>query len=294
MALDGNLQDRRVNHRGRVIAIELEPANFSLLGINVLINNLEAVTLVQGPAGDRDGTGVLHLSRLSNRHSMVAPLEGRYEQVEVEAFKVDTRANRLGLPHVDCVRMDLEGYEIEAVRGMMETLRKHRPILVMELHTDITGGRKIVELLQSLRSLGYKTEFVVSRYLDNPWIAERDRPRSEQEGIVELVHDPRIVVHEHPVNAIFVPESADVSVLTCRKRHEAVNTSPKGHHEEVPSESTSGSTARSNVGRPQARVEDGVVSDIRCGWDCNGGYCSSMMNRYPKHTDGRVGLDHGD
>lgn len=194
-----------VGETGRVIAIEPEPENYALLGSNVVRNTLRNVTLVHGAVGNSDGHGTMYLSELSNRHTMIAPTKGERECIGVDVFKIDTLVQRLGLPSVDCVRMDIEGYEIEAMDGMMETLRKFRPILVMELHPDLAGGERIAGLLQLLHNLDYETELVMSRYLDNPWIEERSRTHSANERIETLIHDRRILGAAHAVSAIFRP-----------------------------------------------------------------------------------------
>lgn len=38
----------------------------------------------------------------------------------------------LELPHLDLLFLDLEGYELYALKGAIETIRKHQPVIVME------------------------------------------------------------------------------------------------------------------------------------------------------------------
>jgi hypothetical protein len=86
--------------------------------------------------------------------------------------------------------MDLEGYEIEVIRGMKSTIKKYRPWLLIELHPQVVGAQAMVTFLKQLKALGYELEWV----LDN----ERDRPirwrflRAEKISLEELLSDSRI------------------------------------------------------------------------------------------------------
>lgn len=58
--------------------------------------------------------------------------------------------DELPLDHVDFIKMDIEGMEISALAGAVNTIKKHRPILVVEaINVDSQELRKI------MRDLGY-------------------------------------------------------------------------------------------------------------------------------------------
>ncbi|HYE97987.1 MAG TPA: LAGLIDADG family homing endonuclease, partial [Planctomycetota bacterium] len=53
----------------------------------------------------------------------------------------DTALDALALPNVSFVKVDVEGQELDVLRGMAKTLRKFRPRLMVEVHTKATPGR---------------------------------------------------------------------------------------------------------------------------------------------------------
>lgn len=55
--------------------------------------------------------------------------------------------------HVDGIKIDVQGMEIQTLRGMARLLAKDRPRLVVELHAGVDR----TELLRHLQSLGYST-----------------------------------------------------------------------------------------------------------------------------------------
>lgn len=72
----------------------------------------------------------------------------------IPVLKVDD----LNLPACDFLELDLEGYEIFALRGAEETIRKYRPVLMIEhkRHAERYGERPEA-VLEFLTKLGYKT-----------------------------------------------------------------------------------------------------------------------------------------
>ena len=74
------------------------------------------------------------------------------QSIEVPIETIQAAAERLNaIPN--CVKIDIEGYEYEAIKGSSEFLALHRPVLFLELHLNYLeqrklGARDVVELLQ--------------------------------------------------------------------------------------------------------------------------------------------------
>jgi FkbM family methyltransferase len=73
-------------------------------------------------------------------------------QIRVEGESLDALIATFNLRGPDFIKLDVEGAEASAVAGMMETLTKHRPGFMIELHgRDAASGT-----LRSLAGLGYQ------------------------------------------------------------------------------------------------------------------------------------------
>lgn len=149
------LFSRLAGEAGRVVAFEPEPRNFELLERNLLRNRCANVTALREGVAERAGELELHLYKASNpgRHSLL-PMAGG-ETVSVPVVTLDERLAALGLggQPIDLMKIDIEGYELPALRGAAATLSRCMN-LVIEYSPDLMRASGIdpgdlVELLAS-------------------------------------------------------------------------------------------------------------------------------------------------
>jgi FkbM family methyltransferase len=131
---------RLVGPHGRVFAFEPDPANFALLKRNVAVNGYRNVELV--PAAVSDRTGATHLFRSDSNagdHRAYDSADGR-AAVAVETVALDRYLDRPGL-RIDFIKMDIQGSEWHALRGMRGLLARH-PRLKMLMEFWPVGLRR--------------------------------------------------------------------------------------------------------------------------------------------------------
>jgi Methyltransferase FkbM domain len=71
------------------------------------------------------------------------------EPLKLRIVPGDTYFPQNGIMRVDFIKMDIEGYEKQALAGLQETLRRYRPVVLMELSIDPA----LPELFKSLQEL---------------------------------------------------------------------------------------------------------------------------------------------
>jgi FkbM family methyltransferase len=156
-----HLGDRTAAFAGlgaRVVALEPQPKVARLL--HRLVGHLDGVTILEEAVGAREGTATLAVSprtptvsTLSERwrEAMPARNEGfrtvRWvDDVEVPVTTLDALIDRYGLP--DFCKLDIEGYEAEALAGLT------RPIPALSLEF-VRGGLDVAEAcVRRLAELG--------------------------------------------------------------------------------------------------------------------------------------------
>jgi FkbM family methyltransferase len=70
----------------------------------------------------------------SGSYSVGAAHPGGRVQIESDGVRLDDYAAERSLHRVDVIKLDIEGAELAALRGMRELLERHRPVILMEIN----------------------------------------------------------------------------------------------------------------------------------------------------------------
>ena len=124
--------------RGRVIAVEPSPRAFPYLVRNLEAAGLPAVDTLQVAASDASGTlefvdvDWFSAGSFVKSESIPSEIDILVANTKVPAEPLDSIVERLGLDRVDFVKLDVEGHELQAIRGAASTFRRFRPTAVIE------------------------------------------------------------------------------------------------------------------------------------------------------------------
>jgi FkbM family methyltransferase len=140
------LFSRLVGEAGRVFAFEPSPDTAAVLAEHVKINRKTNVTIIQKAIAGREGE--MRFSSIGN------PSERRlHTRGETIVFSVTLDQIVSHLPPPDCVKMDIEGAELEALQAGAQCFQRYRPKLFLATHeTDVS-------CCALLTSWGYNIEF---------------------------------------------------------------------------------------------------------------------------------------
>jgi FkbM family methyltransferase len=128
-----------------VYTFEPDPDNFHCLARNAIATN---IIKFQAALGSEHKTIAM---RVNNKNA------GSLHMEEVAGSIPVLRIDDLNLPACDFIELDLEGYELFALRGAEETIMRHRPVLMIEhkLHA-VRYGERPEAVLEFLIKRGYK------------------------------------------------------------------------------------------------------------------------------------------
>ncbi|WP_248963966.1 FkbM family methyltransferase [Sphaerisporangium perillae] len=128
----------------QVLAFEPVPENLRFLHRNAAANGLSTRIHVEAVAvGDRVGELLLHLSdRQSGTHSAAAVGEPSSRgSITVPMVSLDEYLERRhDAPAPDLMKIDVEGYDGHALRGVRATLARHRPAVFVEFQPAQLAG----------------------------------------------------------------------------------------------------------------------------------------------------------
>jgi len=147
-----------VGPAGRVIAIEPNPANVTLLEASRRANNFEQIAIHSIAAHSTDGILVLNTSHSNGSvRQPSSVLDILLTSNVVPGFQLD---RILELQRLDLVKIDVEGAEFEALSGFRDALKLHRPTIISEFAPSSLGG-KCEAYLQFLIDLKYRLGVVM-------------------------------------------------------------------------------------------------------------------------------------
>lgn len=152
---------RIVGNRGYVYGFEPDSHNFSNVQKNISLNDFKNLRVFNLGVSDRKE--VVRLYRV-DRHNLgmnrilsddEATKFSDYTEIEVDTLDNICRENQID--HIDLMKIDIEGFEMHALRGAELTLRRLMPRLFIEVGYTrlLSNGTSPTELISFLNSLGY-------------------------------------------------------------------------------------------------------------------------------------------
>jgi FkbM family methyltransferase len=142
---------RLVGPQGRVFAFEPVLTTAGYLAQTRLVNDLAQLVVLPVALGAPETLELVQLPEVRGMVDSTRQCRKRMERILV------TRLDWLWpqicgtQPRIDGIKMDVQGMEIQALRGMSDLLREFKPPLVVEIHRGVDRD----ELLDLLQQLGY-------------------------------------------------------------------------------------------------------------------------------------------
>lgn len=165
-----------VGNKGRVYAIEPIPENFRILKKNIKLNNYSNIIKAYNLAiSDQEGNSKIAVTKNSNFATMLLEkdimskwMSKKLKQQTKKIIKIKTVRMDNFLKNkrdIDLIRMDIEGYEIKVIKGLISAIEKSRkPIkLFIELHPSVLKEDKMIsKFVKDLLNLNLKPLYLVS------------------------------------------------------------------------------------------------------------------------------------
>jgi FkbM family methyltransferase len=162
----------RVGDQGRVVTFEPNPESHRRIVANVELNQFQNVEVRHLGLGAEKGklTFVFPAGEPA-RGSADAGIQAQILQekdsrtIEIEVNSLDSEIIASELPQPDLVKIDVEGLEMDVLRGMKETLKKRRPNLFIEVHGADTQSKddNAKQVVKFLLDAGYSVFHVESK-----------------------------------------------------------------------------------------------------------------------------------
>ena len=150
-----------------VISFEPNTGNRKRLMENLILNGIKNVNVCNVGVGSLRETRKMVVTPLmpggasvdaKTQESLLQAGMGTVTE-EVSIVTLDQEITEGNLPAPDFIKIDTEGWEIEALRGARNTLKAHKPRLFLEMHGETMREkrRKVAEVVAFLWELNYRS-----------------------------------------------------------------------------------------------------------------------------------------
>lgn len=148
---------------GLVLALEPSYVNLPKLCDNVRRNAAGNVLICSAAAGRDHAMPSIQFPTFNNAGAASLRPMSSVSSNRVLQLPLDDLIEQYGL-QPDVVKLDIEGFELEALRGMTRTLQRFGPVVICELTDSFLReiGQSARELLEFMEQLGYEATLLTS------------------------------------------------------------------------------------------------------------------------------------
>ncbi|MBC8737351.1 FkbM family methyltransferase [Paraburkholderia sp. UCT31] len=148
-----------------VHAFEPVNGNLARLNRNIQINGFSNVRVHEEGLSDADGELPIFASEDGHNEGLPTlyrtPDRSKLLQV-ITLRRLDDVLREAGTTRVDVMKIDVEGAELAVLKGAIETLRRYKPTILMEVNAQTcrAAGYEPEELLRFVTDLGYDVALI--------------------------------------------------------------------------------------------------------------------------------------
>lgn len=155
-----------VGNEGNVHAFEPETLNFNYLKQNV--QSKTNVKIVNKAVSDKTGPIKIYLSKMLNVDHRTYPVDDYADVIEINAITIDDYLTLINSPVVDFIKMDIQGFEMSALKGMEKTLANNPDLkIITELwpYGLKKAGSSAIEILDFANSKKFNIYLITNNQL---------------------------------------------------------------------------------------------------------------------------------
>jgi FkbM family methyltransferase len=184
---------RRVTTSGVVLAAEPSTREFDRLKANIELNAVANIRALKVALGAQSGSATLAIAEgghegqntIGTHVSNPTVRTTAHEQVTLQT--IDGIVDEHGLERLDFLKLDVEGSEVEALRGAAETISRFQPLMLLEAEDERLASQNRTKADFTSTLLGFDYEM---------WVFDGDtaqlrEPRAPDEPEGNVVAAPR-------------------------------------------------------------------------------------------------------
>jgi len=170
----------------QVYSFEPNPRNAAFVEEQLRIRGIGNVELTRAAMSDHEGEAVLHLKRFDGHHSLGdIGASDTMDRITVPVTTLDRQAELRGIEHVGLLKIDVEGFEPEVLRGASGLLKARAIDLVLFEYSPTFYVQRSLDCqapLDVLEGFGYRITTIHGEPIDRALLSPRRQ--------VDLIAEP--------------------------------------------------------------------------------------------------------
>lgn len=168
---------KSLNPNAKVYAFEPVKRVYKKLLINNELNHFDIISL-NVAASNIDGKAIIydapteHVYSVTVNRNMTEP-DSNAVAVEIDVTRLDTLIEKMSIPKIDLMKIDVETHEAEVLEGLGRYLNQFRPTMLIEILTDEVGER-VESLLKDKNYLYFNIDEATDSVRRVPTITKSD------------------------------------------------------------------------------------------------------------------------
>ncbi len=170
----------KLAHQGKVVCFEPDSKNFSDLMKTEKLNNYHNISFLKKGLGSEKNLLPLYRVNESNpgMNRILKNIYPNGRSEEIEIIKLDDYIELSDFEDINIIKIDVEGYEHEVLKGGEKIIKRLKPILFVEVNDQNLKehNSSALDLVSWIRSKGYTIKNAsTNQYLsDNPFEVQSD------------------------------------------------------------------------------------------------------------------------
>jgi len=138
--------------KGTVITLEPSKSNYNILEKNIRLSkyNNNIISINKGAWSEKSTLYFTH--DVTHPGARISKVKTPYQ---IEVVSIDELINELKMKSVSVIKMDVEGAEMESLRGCIQTIKKFKPKLQISVYHKPQDLWEVSDFIEEL-NLGYK------------------------------------------------------------------------------------------------------------------------------------------
>ncbi|HEC1715356.1 TPA: FkbM family methyltransferase [Campylobacter coli] len=137
-----------------IYCFEASQNNYNLLLKTLKLNNSQKITAINKGLGSENKT--IKLSFAGSCSTLCSEISDQYENIEIITLDDYVKTNNI---EVGLIKVDIEGFEQDFLKGALETIKKHKLALILSIYHNIDDFFNIKPFIEQL-NLGYTFKII--------------------------------------------------------------------------------------------------------------------------------------